>query len=482
MPLFCFRRRRSALSGFGAALLALPIIALATDAVDVSVETSQTIRAGQIVLPDFAALVGQYGPAVVNITVSEGVKTANQERSPPRSFRGPGMGPGSATSPFQQTPRGSQQTVYGEGSGFIVAADGVVLTNAHVVADAKEVIVKLTDHREFTAKVIGLDEASDVAVLKIAAKGLPTVRLGDSSKVAVGEWVVAIGAPFGLENSVTQGIVSAKGRVLPDGSYVPFLQTDVAINPGNSGGPLFNLAGEVIGINSQIYSRSGGYQGISFAIPIDVAMNVSQQLQASGHVTRGKLGVTVQPVDGMLARSFGLTKPEGALIAKVDRGSSGDLAGLKAGDVILRFNGHSVVESSALPSEVAALAPGQKVVIEIWREHQISRLTAQLGELSARLPVTPSPDGAEAARLGLALRPLSAAEQQQTETTGLMVEAVHEAAAAAGIAAGDIVISANGALLTSIQQLVMLSNNAQAPLALLIQRDGQRLFIPVELG
>lgn len=478
MTMHRFRLGVFALAAIGVAFDARAVSAQAADASNPSAGASIS----QIVLPDFAALVRQYGPAVVNITVSEGVKTANQGSPMPHSFRGPGTGRGSSSSPFQPMPQGPQQTIYGEGSGFIVAADGVVLTNAHVVADAKEVIVKLTDHREFTAKVIGLDQVSDVAVLKIAAKGLPTVRVGDSSKVAVGEWVLAIGAPFGLENSVTQGIVSAKGRVLPDGSYVPFLQTDVAINPGNSGGPLFNLAGEVIGINSQIYSRSGGYQGISFAIPIDVAMNVSQQLQLSGHVTRGKLGVTVQPVDGALARSFGLAKPEGALVAKVDQGSSGALAGLMAGDIILRFNGHSVTESSALPSEVAALAPGQTVSIEVWREHKISVLTAQLGELAAKPVVVARRDSADAARLGLALRPLSAVEQQQADTTGLLVEGVREAAVEAGIQAGDIVISANGTLVSSIDQLVALSSGAHEAVALLIQRDGQRLFIPVELG
>jgi serine protease Do len=272
-------------------------------------------------LPDFRQLVQAYGPAVVNISVRSTVKTAGHGRMPP------GMDEDNPL--FQFMPHGNGAPMRGEGSGFIVSADGIILTNAHVVDGAQKVTVKLTDRREFEASVIGADAKSDVAVLKIDARDLPVTRLGDPRTLQVGEWVVAIGSPFGLENTVTAGIVSAKGRSLPDDTYVPFIQTDVAVNPGNSGGPLFNMRGEVVGINSQIYSRSGGYQGLSFAIPIDVAMNVSKQLQAKGHVTRGKLGVGIQDVDQALAESFGLDVPRGALVSSVEKGGPAEKAGFR---------------------------------------------------------------------------------------------------------------------------------------------------------
>ncbi len=442
-----------------------------------------------IALPDFAALARQYGPAVVNITVTENMKTSM--RGAPQGFPGSGgdddsddNGSQGNVPPWfrgmpQQPPQGPMR---GQGSGFIVNANGTILTNAHVVADAKSVIVKLTDHREFSAKVIGVDTTSDVAVIKIDAKDLPTVKIGDSSRTAVGEWVVAIGAPFGFENSVTQGIVSAKGRTLPDGSYVPFLQTDVAINPGNSGGPLFNLAGEVVGINSQIYSRSGGYMGVSFSIPIDVAMNVADQLQTTGHVARGRLGVTVQPVNGAFAKSFGLERPAGALVSDVDDDSPAAKAGVQSGDVILSFNGDPIQDSSELPARVAALKPGQKASLGIWRDRKNKELTVQVGEMQDRKVASAKDKSAPAGKLGLAVRPLNKDEQRESDAKGLLVEQVAGAAADAGIQPGDIVISANGVTVSTVDQLRERVEKAEGSVALLIQRDGHRLFVPVDAG
>lgn len=330
--------------------------------------------------PNFAEIADQQGPAVVNIRVTGMVRTRTA----------PGVPQLDPRDPFYeffrrfQPPAGAGETPsQGTGSGFIVKSDGVVLTNAHVVADASEVMVKLKDQREFKAKVVGLDKLSDVAVLKIDAKDLPTVKIGDPKAARVGEWVVAIGSPFGFDNTVTAGIVSAKSRTLPDEGYVPFLQTDVAINPGNSGGPLFNLAGEVIGINSQIYSRSGGYQGLSFAIPIDVAMKVEGQLLAHGKVTRGRLGVTIQEVSPELAESFGLDKPTGALVNAVEQGTAADKAGIRPGDVILKFNGTAVSQSSELPPLVSDMAPGAKVTVTVWRKGATKDISLSLGQTNA---------------------------------------------------------------------------------------------------
>ena len=340
--------------------------------------TPAAVTAGSTqTLPNFAAIVAQSGPAVVNISVSGTAKTAGVPQLNPddpffeffRRFQ----------PPAGDTPK------RGQGSGFIISADGVVLTNAHVVADADEVIVKLTDRREFHAKVIGVDQPTDIAVLKIDARNLPAVRIGDPQRAQVGDWVLAIGAPFGFENSATAGIVSAKSRSLPDGTYVPFLQTDVAINPGNSGGPLFNLAGEVIGVNSQIYSQSGGYQGLSFAIPIDIAMNVERQILAGGKVRRGRLGVVIQDVDQALAQSFGLATPSGALVSSVEADGPAARAGLRAGDVILQVNGKPVPSSSALPLMVSELAPGTSARIQVWRSRSARELTLKVGELNAKV-------------------------------------------------------------------------------------------------
>jgi serine protease Do len=429
-------------------------------------------------LPDFSSLVEQYGDAVVNISVSGTTPVASSpfpdfgDNDPFRDFfRG-----------LPQAPR-QQMPMRGEGSGFIINSDGLVLTNAHVVANARQVTVKLVDRREYQAKVLGHDERSDIALLKIEAKNLPSVKLGDPSKVKPGEWVLAIGAPFGFENTVTAGVVSATGRSLPDGSYVPFIQTDVAVNPGNSGGPLFNLDGEVIGVNSQIYSRTGGYQGVSFAIPIDVAMQVGRQLQANGKVTRGKLGVTVQEVTQPLADSFGLDRPQGALISGVEHGSPAERAGLESGDIILGLNGRAIAQSGQLPVAIATLAPGTKVKLQIWREKAKRDVTVTLGEMDGPQTAQASDGPAESGRLGLAVRPLTPDEQSQLELKGgLLVEDVNGPALEAGVQPGDVVISANGTPVKSIEQLRKLTSESKGSIALLVQRGDARIFVPVQLG
>ena len=324
-------------------------------------------------LQDFATIAARGGPAVVNISVSGTVKTAGM----------PQMDPDNPFFDFFRrfAPPAGEMIKRGQGSGFIVSPDGVVLTNAHVVADASEVNVKLTDKREFRAKVVGLDKPTDIAVLKIDARDLPSVRIGDPQRARVGEWVLAIGSPFGFENSVTAGIISAKSRSLPDEGYVPFIQTDVAINPGNSGGPLFNLDGEVIGINSQIYSRSGGYQGVSFAIPIDVAMKVQSQIREHGKVRRGRFGLTIQELDQGLADSFGLAKPTGALVNAVDPDGPAAKAGVRPGDVILKLNGKDVPNSSALPPMASELTPGSTAKLEMWRGGKKLELPVKVAEL-----------------------------------------------------------------------------------------------------
>ncbi|MBV8783942.1 MAG: DegQ family serine endoprotease [Gammaproteobacteria bacterium] len=442
-------------------------------------------------LPDFSTMVQRYGPAVVNITVvSRGTPAVNSGDDSGDDDNGNGndqnpFGPNSPFAPFfrglpfQAPPQGP---VRGEGSGFIIRNDGVIMTNAHVVNGASEVTVRMTDRREYTAKVIGVDTKSDIAVIKIAAKDLPTVKLGDSKGLKVGEWVLAIGAPFGFENSATAGIVSAKGRTLDTG-YVPFIQTDVPINPGNSGGPLFNMRGEVVGINSQIYSRSGGYQGVSFSIPIDVALQVSQQLQTSGHVTRGKIGVTIQPVTQGLADSFGLPQPEGALVSSVEKGGPGERAGIEPGDVILKLNGQPLNDSGELPVLVAAIAPGTSVNLEVWRNHAARNVSVTLGALEDKRTAANLTGPQSGGKLGLSVRPLSPDEQRQGNLkSGLVVERSAGPAAAAGIQPGDVVIAANGTNVTSAEDLKSAVEKSKGHIALLIQRGEARIFVPVRVG
>ena len=431
-------------------------------------------------LPDFGTIVRQFGPAVVNVSTS-GMKRA--------AFDGPGLGQIDPDDPFWKffrhfggPPSQGVVPTRGLGSGFIVGSDGVILTNAHVVADASDIQVKLTDRREFKARVVGLDKATDVAVLRIDARDLPTVKIGDPARTQVGEWVLAIGAPFGFENSATAGIVSARARSLPNEGYVPFLQTDVAVNPGNSGGPLFNLAGEVIGINSQIYSQSGGYMGLSFAIPIDVAMKVEGQLLAHGKVTRGRMGVTIQEMNQALAESFGLPKLAGALVSAVEEGSPAAKAGLQPGDVILSLEGQPVSSSSDLPPRVADLKPGVRATLDVWRKGRHHEIGVVIGE--APEDQVASADGqAPQGRLGVMVRPVTPEEQRQADLHGgVIVERVSGPAARAGLQPGDILLSVSGTPVTGVEQLRSLVAKAGKQVALLVKRGEARIFLPVALG
>jgi serine protease Do len=390
---------------------------------------------------------------------------------------------------FQPTPPrgngGGRELVFGAGSGFIVSPDGVILTNAHVVKDANEVTVKLTDRREFRAKVLGSDAKTDVAVLKIEARNLPVVTVGNTKDLRPGEWVLAIGSPFGFENTVTAGVVSAKGRSLPDDSAVPFIQTDVAVNPGNSGGPLFNGRGEVIGMNSQIYSRSGGYQGVSFAIPIDVATRVKDQIVATGTVQHARLGVTVQEVNQALADSFKLDRPEGALVASVEKGSPAEKAGLQPGDVIRKANGQPIIASGDLPAMVSLSRPGERLQLEVWRQGHKVDLAAQLANASEKVAKAEPREQSAAAggKLGLALRPLQEAEKRQSGIKeGLLVEDVSGAAARAGVEPGDVVLAINGTPAKSIEQARAAIAKSDKSVALLIQRGEDKIFVPVRIG
>lgn len=432
-------------------------------------------------MPDLAGIVERNGPAVVNISIAGTRKTANADALPP------GFGRGDPFGEFFRrygTPHGqSERPVRGQGSGFIVSPDGTVLTNAHVIEGAEEVTVKLTDRREFRAKVIGMDKATDVAVLKIDAKGLPTVKIGNPGSTRVGEWVLAIGAPFGFENSATAGIISAKGRNLPDGSYVPFIQTDVAVNPGNSGGPLFNMAGEVIGINSQIFSRSGGYQGLSFAIPIELAMNVERQIVSHGKVQRGRLGVTIQEVNQSLADSFGLQRPAGALINSVDKNSPAARAGLEPGDVILSLNGREIGSSVELPAMVAALPPGETARLQVWRHGAPREIEVRVGKFESEKLASSESAPSTNGRLGVAARDLTAQEARQADVrSGVLVESVKGAAAKAGLRPGDIIVSINGEPVTGVEQLATLVAKSGKRAAVLVERGDSRLFVPVDLG
>ncbi|PJI96293.1 serine protease Do [Acidovorax sp. 69] len=461
---------------------------------------AQTPSAPGGALPSFAQITAQNGPAVVNISVTGTTKTAalanddDEDEGQPaaRQRRGPQMDP---SDPFYEFfrqfgipgagPQGQPNVpTHGQGSGFIVSADGLVLTNAHVVKGASDVVVKLTDRREFRAKVLGADPKTDVAVLKIDAKDLPTVRLGSTRDLQVGEWVLAIGSPFGFENSVTAGVVSAKGRSLPDDSLVPFIQTDVAVNPGNSGGPLFNARGEVVGINSQIYSRSGGYQGVSFSIPIELAAKIKDQIVATGKVRHAQLGVAVQEVNQAFAESFALDKPEGALVASVAKGSSAEKAGLQAGDVIRQVDGQPIVASGDLPAWVGQAQPGQQAKLSVWRQGKSLELTATLGDASDKASKQARNDDAVGkGQLGLSLRPLDPQERREVGVAeGLVIEQARGPAAAAGVMPGDVLLAINGAPARNIEQVRAAMSKAGKSVALLIERDGNKIFVPVRLG
>ena len=465
---------------------ATPVVATAPQA-QLSPTTAPAVAAiSAMSLPDFAAITAQNGAAVVNISVTGTVKTSARQQAMPqmdpddpffqffRRFQG--------QDPRQQQQR--QQPMRGQGSGFIVSADGVILTNAHVVRDAQEVVVKLTDRREFRAKVLGSDPKTDVAVLKIEAKNLPVVKLGSIQDLRVGEWVLAIGSPFGFENSVSAGVVSAKGRALPDESFVPFIQTDVAVNPGNSGGPLFNTRGEVIGINSQIFSQTGGYQGLSFAIPIDVANKVKQQIISGGKAQHARLGLTIQDVNQSFADSFKLERPAGALVASVEPDGPAAKAGLKSGDVILAFNEQPIVASSDLPALLGLATPGDKAKLDIWRQGKRETLSAKLGDASDKAVKLASEDeSAAGGKLGLALRPLQSEEKRSSGIReGLVIEDVAGAAERAGVQAGDVLLAINGTPVSSVEQVQKVVAGSDKSVALLVQRGPNKIFVPVRIG
>ncbi len=445
-------------------------------------------------LPDFTDLVAKEGPAVVNISSTQIIKNRGagdpfpfDENDPSYDFFRRFMPRGHPGIPREF----KNQSL---GSGFIISADGYLLTNAHVIDGADEVQVRLTDKREFKAKVIGADRRTDVALLKIDASGLPVVRMGDPAKLRVGEWVVAIGSPFGFDNSVTAGIVSAKGRSLPQETFVPFIQTDVAINPGNSGGPLFNMKGEVVGINSQIYSRSGGYMGLSFAIPIDVAMDVQAQLKATGKVGHGRIGVSIQEVTKELADSFGLRKPAGALVATVEKGGPGDKAGLEAGDIILKFDGKDVDQSSDLPRIVGASKPGSRVAMQVWRQGATKDLTVVLGEWQDEKAGGPSSRRGKdsgrvspANKLGLVLAEPTAEQRQQLGLGhGLVVTEVRGGSARADLRPGDVILAliskGSQTELKSVSQFDHLLDklDKSSTVTLLVRRGDNQTFITIK--
>jgi len=436
--------------------------------------------------PNYRAIVKQSAPAVVGVTV-EGTRKASLEDD--------GLPPGMEDDPFfkffkgvpglGQRGRQSPSTPFkGMGSGFIISSDGLILTNAHVVRDAKDVTVKLSDRREYTAKVLGLDTATDIAVLRVDAKDLPVVRLGDPRSLEVGDPVLAIGAPYGLEQTATSGIVSAKGRSLPGDAVVPFIQTDAAVNPGNSGGPLFDGSGSVVGINSQIYSRSGGFQGVSFAIPINVALKVKDQIVATGKAQHGRLGVTVQDLNQSLADSFGLKRVDGALVSNVAPDSAAAAAGLKSGDVITEVNGEPVLRSGSLSSLIGMAAPGERVTLKVWRDRAEHTIEAKLGGTEKKgKQIADASGSGERGALGLTLRPLSRDEKREAKIdAGLVVEDVDGAAERAGIVAGDVLLAINGKTVQSIDQVRSVMAGKPKSVALLVQREGEKIFVPVKIG
>ena len=433
-------------------------------------------------LPDFRPLVREYGDSVVNVEVLQRRDRRSIQGTPEdplyEFFRRFGIPPPG----FEQ--RGEPPPARGAGSGFIVSEDGYILTNAHVVSGADQVTVRLTDRREFQAEVIGVDARTDVAVIKIDATDLPTVRIGNPETLEPGQWVLAIGSPFGLENSVTAGIISATSRAVGPGSNVPFIQTDVAVNPGNSGGPLFNLQGEVVGVNSMIFSQTGGYMGLSFAIPIDVATNVQQQLIENGRVVRGRIGVMVQDMNAQLARSFGLDRPRGALVSGVEEGAPAAEAGLRPGDVILSLNGEPIDRFTELGAAVAAMKPGSEATVTVWRDGEEREIDVGIEEAEdpSAEPAAASSDGQAEDQLGLVVRPLTPEEKGITGSTGnIVVEQVHGAAAAAGLQPGDIVLGVNSRRIESVEQLREAVDESAGDVALLIERDQATIFVPVPI-
>ena len=472
-------------AAFAASLPLVPVSAMAANAAN---------------LPDFTDLVDKVGPAVVNIRTTARVQS-DANGAPPGMDNGdmseffkrffgiplpsqPGSPGGKDDTPDQSGPDAEQNN--GVGSGFILSADGYVMTNAHVVDDADNIYVTLTDKREFKAKLMGVDERTDVAVVKISASNLPVITIGDSNKVRVGEWVVAIGSPFGLDNTVTAGIVSAKGR--DTGDYLPFIQTDVAVNPGNSGGPLINMQGEVIGINSQIYSRTGGFMGISFAIPIDEAMRVAEQLKTSGKVTRGRIAVAISEVTKDVADSLGLPKARGAMVSSVEPGGPADKAGVQAGDIILKFNNKPVENATDLPRMVGDTKPGNRATLTIWRKGQTRDLPVTIAEMQpdklnkpdARK--TPAPRVRAANALGIAVSDIPADQMKALKLrNGVQVEAVEGPAARVGLQKGDIISRVGDTDIVSAKQFdeVMQHLDPKKMVAVLVRRGDNTQFIPL---
>jgi serine protease Do len=455
-------------------------------------------------LPDFAELVEKTGPAVVNIRTTEkskapqGVPGGGSDEEEMQEFfrrffgqpiprpQQPGPAPRGRRSTPQQ-PQQEEEVPRGVGSGFIISADGFVLTNAHVVDGADDVYVKLTDKREFKAKIIGVDKRTDVAVLKIDGSNLPRLAMGDSSKIKVGEWVIAIGSPYDLDNTVTAGIISAKSR--ETGDYLPLIQTDVAVNPGNSGGPLINMRGEVVGINSQIYSRSGGYQGISFAVPIDEAMRVSDQLKSSGRVTRGRIGVQIDQVTKDVAESLGLSKAQGALVVRVEAGGPAEKSGLEPGDIILKFNGAPIEKSSDLPRTVGATKPGTHSTLTVWRKGASRDIPVTITELEPQEKAAAKKEEkksklAEQASsvLGLMVSDLTDAQKKELKlTSGVLVDVADGPAARAGLRAGDVILQLNNAEVRDVKQLnaLIAKLDTKKMVALLVRRGEQSQFVTI---
>ena len=443
-------------------------------------------------LPDFTDLVEKQGPAVVNIST-----TQSAARSP-LAQQFPNV---PEDDPFFEffrrfmpnNPGGPREfQSQSLGSGFVISGDGYIMTNAHVVLTADEITVRLTDKREFKARVIGADRRTDVALIKIEATGLPVVKFGDPARLKVGEWVVAIGSPFGFDNTVTAGIVSAKGRSLPQENFVPFIQTDVAVNPGNSGGPLFNMRGEVVGINSQIYSRTGGFMGLSFAIPIDVANDIAQQLRTTGKITRGRIGVVIQPVTKELADGFGLPKPQGALVNSVEKGGPADKAGIEAGDVILRFDGKPVVASEDLPRLVGGTRPGARATVQIWRNKASRDVQLVVAELNEDTRAQrggggrggQKPPAAAPSVHGMALSDLTDVQKKELKVEGgILVGEVQGAAARAGVRRGDVILAVNNQDIKSVDQFTQMMGQFEKGriVALLVRRGTNSLYVPFRL-
>jgi serine protease Do len=440
-------------------------------------------------LPDFTALITRNKDAVVSINAT---RKTGAKRSFQFGFPDHENMPDMFKRFFEQMPDApAMPDARSVGSGFVMSADGYILTNAHVVVDTEAVTVTLSDRRELPAKIVGADEKTDVALLKVEADNLPTVKLGDSDGLQVGQWVFAIGAPFGFEYSATQGVVSALSRSLPDGTYVPFIQTDVAVNPGNSGGPLFDLQGHVIGVNSQIYSRSGGYMGLSFAIPINVAKNIAEQLKTHGHASHGWLGVLIQDLDQALAQSFGLNKPQGALVAQVTPDSPAAKAGLQAGDVILRYNGKPVDRSNELPPLVGATAAGTEASLDILRDGEERTLTLTIGQLQEKSPRLAANqagprNASQENALGLAVTELNAAQREELGVKdGVLITDLNpeSPAAAAGIRPQDVILSFNRQPVKSAAQLEQLIARSPKgkPAAVQVMRQQQTLFVAVPI-